>query len=71
MTVSKFGSFAEAEKSLWQFDTNDAYYNNLQRLFALFNKLIPPAYPAGIFKYQDLNSANNQKLEWDLKKLQR
>jgi len=74
MSLTKFRSFEEAEKSLWQFKPDDAYYTNLRRLFELFDKLNRPAYPAGIFKYPDLDSANRQKAEWDviigLKKLE-
>jgi hypothetical protein len=66
MSITKFRSFKEAEKSLWQFKPDDAYYINLRRLFELFEKLNRPAYPAGIFKYPDLDSANLQKAEWDV-----
>ena len=66
MSLTKFRSFEEAEKSLWQFKPDDAYYTNLRRLFELFDKLNRSAYPAGIFKYPDLDSANRQKAEWDV-----
>jgi hypothetical protein len=66
MPVTKFRSFQKAEKSLWQFKPDDAYFTNLRRLFELSEKLNRPAYPAGIFKYPDLDSANRQKAEWDI-----
>ena len=67
MPIFKYRTFKEAEMSLWQFKTDDAYFANLRGLFELFGELNRPAYPAGIFKYPDLDSANRQKAEWDVR----
>jgi hypothetical protein len=66
MPVAKYRSFEDAEKSLWQFKTDENYYKKLFAFFELFSRLTPPNYPAGIFKYPDLDSANRQKAEWDM-----
>jgi hypothetical protein len=67
MPVFKYRTFEEAEKSLWQFKKDDAYYEKLYMLFDFFGKLNPPAYPAGIFKHPNVDSANRQKVEWDIR----
>jgi hypothetical protein len=35
-------------------------------LFDLGNRLCPPDYPRGIFKYKTIEEANKQKDEWIL-----
>lgn len=66
MPVLKYRTFEEAEKSLWRFKPDEAYYKRLHMLFEFFGKLNPPAYPAGIFKHPNMDSANRQKAEWDI-----
>ena len=66
MPVTKYRSFEDAEKSLWQRHTDVDYYKKIAAFFELFSRLAPPRYPAGIFKYKDLDSANRQKEEWDV-----
>jgi hypothetical protein len=66
MPITRFKSFEEAENSLWHFEPDEDYYGFLYRLFEFFGKINPPAYPPGIYKYPDLNSANRQRAEWDV-----
>lgn len=67
MAVNKYRTFEEAQKALWRFKTDCGYFESLRDLFELFGKLIPPAYPHGVFKYKDLDEANRQRMEWDVR----
>ncbi len=67
MPVFKYRTFEEAEKALWRFKINDAYYKSLRELFEFEHRLAPSNHPAGVFKYRDLESANKQRMEWHMK----
>lgn len=66
MPVTKYRSFEDAEKSLWQRNTDVDYFKKIAAFFDLYSRLAPHRYPAGIFKYPNLDAANRQKVEWDL-----
>ncbi|MBN2318443.1 MAG: hypothetical protein JXR49_05170 [Acidobacteria bacterium] len=66
MTLYKFKTFEEAEKQLWCFEPDEAYYKSLRALFRFFCRINPPSCPAGIFKYRSLADADRQKKDWDM-----
>lgn len=73
MPIYKFRSFAEAERALWNFNPDEAYFRRVAQLWEFANMLSPMAYPRGIFKYRSIEEADKEKREWDLanaKKLQ-
>ena len=74
MPVFKYKSFDEAEKALWNFNPDDAYFQRILKLFEFARQLNPIRFPRGIFKYRTIEEANKQHDEWVLehaKKLSR
>ncbi|HFE64893.1 hypothetical protein B1H10_07940 [candidate division KSB1 bacterium 4484_188] len=66
MPVYKFKTFEEAERALWNFNPDEAYYARVAELWNFANKLSPVSYPRGIFKFRSLEEANKQREEWEL-----
>jgi hypothetical protein len=63
MPIQKFKTFEEAEKALWNFQPNDAYYARVAELWDFANKLNPISYPKGIFKFRTIEEANSHREE--------
>jgi hypothetical protein len=66
MPIQKFKTFEEAQRALWCFNPDENYYRNVRELFKLGDRLCPPDFPRGIFKYKTIEEANKQKDEWIL-----
>jgi hypothetical protein len=66
MPVQKFKTFEEAEKALWNFHPDEAYYARVAELWDFANKLNPISYPKGIFKFRTIEEANKHREEWEL-----
>jgi hypothetical protein len=66
MGIEKFKSFEEAERALWCIEPDAKYYKQVAQLWNLANRLCPPNFPRGIFKYRTIEEANKQKDEWIL-----
>jgi len=66
MPVSKYKTFEEAERSLWNFHPDEAYFDHLAQLWAFANTLSPIDYPKGIFKYRSIEEANKHREEVEL-----
>lgn len=64
MPVSKFKTYEEAEKALWNFDPDETYFLRVVKLFEFAQKLNPVHYPHGVFKYKRIEDANKQTEEW-------
>lgn len=64
MPVYKYKTFDEAEKTLWNFNPDEAYFERVIKLFDLAQRLNPVRYPRGVFKYRTLEEANKQSEEW-------
>lgn len=64
MSVQKFKTHAEAEQALWCFNPDKEYYERVRQLFRLANRLCPPDFPHGVFKYRTIEEANKAKEEW-------
>jgi hypothetical protein len=64
MTIEKFKKFEDAERALWCFEPDEAYYKRVAEFWKLANRLCPPDFPQGIFKYKTIEEANKQKQEW-------
>jgi hypothetical protein len=54
MGIKKFKSFEEAERALWEFEPDQAYFNRLRNLFDLAEKFRPGKVERGIKKYRSL-----------------
>jgi hypothetical protein len=66
MGIEKFKTFEEAERALWCFKPDAEYYKRVAELWKAANRLCPPDFPSGIFKYRTIEEANKQKEEWIL-----
>jgi hypothetical protein len=66
MPVQKFKTFEEAEKALWNFQPDDAYFARVAELWEFANKLNPISYPRGIFKFKTIEEANKHREEIEL-----
>lgn len=66
MPVIKYETFEDAEKALWNFNPDDAYYRRVNRLFEFADRLNPIRFPRGIFKYRTLEDAARQHDDWVL-----
>jgi len=66
MSVYKYKTFEEAERALWNFHPNAAYFKQVAELWKFANQLCPITYPQGIFKYRSIEEANQQRDEWEL-----
>lgn len=64
MPVFKFKTFEKAEKALWNFHPDEAYFLRIIKLFEFAQRLNPVCYPRGIFKYRSIEDANKQSEEW-------
>jgi len=65
MPIYKYKTFEEAERALWNFHPDEAYFIKVAELWDFANKLSPINYPKGIFKYRSIEEANKhrEKLE--------
>lgn len=66
MAIEKFKTFEEAEQALWCFKPDAEYFKRVRELWKLANRLCPPRFPQGVFKYKTIEDANKQKEEWIL-----
>jgi hypothetical protein len=66
MPVYKYKDFEQAERALWNFHPDEAYFKRVAELWAFANKLSPITYPRGVFKYRSIEEANKQRYEWEL-----
>ena len=64
MSLQKFKSFEDAERALWCFTPDEKYFKQLKELFNLANRLCPPNFPRGVFKYRTLEDASKDKEKW-------
>ncbi len=67
MPVYKYKSFKEAEKALWNFNPDEAYYKRVADLWEFADKLNPIKYPRGVFKFRNIQEANKHREEIELK----
>lgn len=66
MPIYKYKTFEAAERALWNFQPDQAYYIRILKLFEFARALNHVHYPKGIFKYRSLEEANKQREEWEL-----
>lgn len=61
MPVYKYKTFEAAERSLWNFQPDAAYYERVAELWDFANALNPIDYPRGIFKFKTIEAANRHR----------
>lgn len=66
MPVYKYRTFEEAERALWNFKPDKAYFKRVAELWAFADQLNSIAYPKGIFKFRSIEEANKQRDEVEL-----
>lgn len=66
MPVDKFKNFEEAERALWNFNPDEAYFKRVAELWAFADQLNPIIYSKGILKFRNLEEANKQRYELEL-----
>jgi hypothetical protein len=68
MPIFKFKSHFEAEKALWNFSPDKNYYRRVAELWRFANKLSDIDYPAGVFKFNSLEEANQHRDDLELER---
>ena len=66
MPIYKYKTFEEAERALWNFHPDEAYYEKVAELWEFANQLSPINYPRGIFKFKSIEEANKHREEFEL-----
>jgi hypothetical protein len=66
MPIYKYKTFEAAERALWNFHPDEAYFDNVAQLWDFANTLSPIDYPKGIFKYRSIEEANQHREEVEL-----
>ena len=66
MPIYKYKTFEEAERSLWNFNPDEKYYDGVEELWALANELSSISYPEGIFKFGSIEEANKHREEIEI-----
>jgi hypothetical protein len=64
LPIQKYKSLADADRAHWNFNPDKKYYEQVHKLFDLASRLNPPNFPHGVFKYETLEEANRQKMDW-------
>lgn len=66
MPVYKYRTLEEAQKALWNFHPDKAYFKQLAELWDTANKLCPMRCPKGVFKYRNIDKAHRQRQQWEI-----
>jgi len=66
MPIYKYKTFEEAERALWNFHPDEAYFEKVAELREVANKLSPIKYPKGIFKFKNIEEANKHREKFEL-----
>ncbi len=66
MPVKKFKTFEEAERDLWCFKPDEAYFERVRKIFDMAYKLYTPNYPKGVHKYKTFEEADADMQKWRL-----
>lgn len=66
MPVYKYRTFEEAERALWNFKPDEAYFKRVAELWEFADQPNSIIYPNGIFKFQNIEEANKHRDEVEL-----
>ena len=66
MPVYKYKSFEEAQRALWNFAPDEEYYRTAGELWDMANRLVPPAFKRGIFKFRTIEEANKHRMNLEI-----
>lgn len=60
MGITRFKSFEEAERALWVFEPDNAYYQRIRDMFELAERLCPARPQTGISKFRSIGEKEGQ-----------
>lgn len=66
MPVYKYKTFEEAERALWNFHPDAAYFKRVAALWDFANEINPIHYPRGVFKFKTIEEANKHREQIEL-----
>ena len=66
MPVYKYQTFEEADRALWNFHPDEAYFKKVADLWNFANRFLPISYPKGIFKFRNMEEANQHRDQLEL-----
>lgn len=70
MAVLKFMTLEDAERTLWNFSPDEAYFKMVLSLNnTIFKKMIIKDFPKGVRKYKTLFEAQKDMENWLLKRI--
>ena len=61
LPIYKYKTYEEAERALWNFHPDEAYFRKVAELWDFADKLSPITYPKGVFKYRNIEEANKHR----------
>lgn len=71
MSVYKYRTFEDAERALWNFNPDEAYFKRVPDLWAFADQLNSIVRPNGIFKFRSIEEANKHRDELECEKCSR
>ena len=64
MPVQKFKTIEDADRALWCFNPDDAYFKRIAKLFKFVCSDYKPEYPKGVHKYRTFAEAQADLDKW-------
>ena len=66
MPIYKYKTFEEADRALWHFHPDEAYFTKVADLWNFAGRLLPISYPKGICKFRSMEEANMHRDQLEL-----
>lgn len=71
MPVYKYRTFEEAERALWNFNPDEAYFKRVAELWEFADQLNSIIYPKGVFRFRNIEEANKHRDKVELEHAKR
>jgi hypothetical protein len=65
MPVRRLRSLKDAEQSVWLEPDDPRLWKTIRSVWELADRLYPPRFPPGAYKYRTIEDLNRQKQEWE------